>query len=78
MIAASEARTGYRLGHQSSPLFYSGGRVTQFLFFLSSGLWMFVFRSFLLTIAFSVLCFLLGIFKLFNENMKIVQYQIFS
>jgi hypothetical protein len=36
MIAASEARTAYRLGHQSSPLFYSGGRVAQFLFFLSS------------------------------------------
>jgi hypothetical protein len=40
MIAASEARTAYRLGHQSSPLFYSGGRVAQFLFFLSSVLWM--------------------------------------
>jgi hypothetical protein len=47
MIAASEARTAYRLGHQSSPSFYSGGRVAQFLFFLSSVLWM--------AIAFSVL-----------------------
>ena len=60
------------------PCFIVGVVLLNFCFFWVVVCGCLSFDLFLLTIAFSVLCFLLGIFKLFNENMKIVQYQIFS